>query len=171
MGIAFKAKRRDVDPDAWELMTSELPSPPREGDRDDLLWREFAVQFRWYDKAATRTRICYQLLKVTTLIAGATVTLLAAISAPAALTACVAGVIVIAEGAQQTFQFHSNWISYRGSAELLRQHAFKYVTDVKPYDDPAKRRERLSNVLMMVTTKEKTTWSDTMKQAQGVSPS
>jgi Protein of unknown function (DUF4231) len=171
MRIAFRSRRGEVDPDAWEQLTSELPAPPQDADRDDLLWREFAAQFRWYDRAATRTRTSYQLLKVTTLVAGATVTLLAAISAPAALTACIAAVIVIAEGAQQTFQFHANWISYRGSAELLRQQAFKYVTDVPPYDDPTKRRERLSHSLMMVTTKEKTTWSDTMKQAPGAASS
>ena len=148
-------------------MNSMLPLPPRKEDREDLLWQEFYAQFRWYDRAATRTRLSYQILKTAALAAGATVTLLAAISAPAAVTAAVAAVIVVVEGAQQMFQFHSNWIAYRGSAELLRQQAFLYVADVKPYDDRATRRERLAAALKAVTTKEKTNWSATMKQAPG----
>lgn len=156
-----------ADADDWKKLTSSLPTPPRPEDRTDLLWEEFYAQFRWYDKAATRTRLTYQVLKMAALVAGAAVTLLAAISAPAAVTAGIAAVIVIVEGAQQMFQFHANWISYRGSAELLRQQAFLYVADVKPYADQATRRERLAAVLKTVTTKEKTHWSATMKQAPG----
>ena len=156
-----------ADADDWKRLTSSLPTPPRPEDREDLLWQEFSAQFRWYDKAATRTRLTYQVIKMAALVAGAAVTLLAAISAPAAVTAGVAAVIVIVEGAQQMFQFHSNWISYRGSAELLRQQAFLYVAEVKPYADHATRRDRLAAVLKAITTKEKTHWSATMKQAPG----
>lgn len=151
--------------DAWKRMTSHLPAPPRPEDREDLLWQELDAMFRWYDKAATRMRLTYQILKVAALIAGATVTLLAALSAPSLVTACVGGIIVVVEGAQQVFQFHSNWISYRGSAELLRQQAFLYAARVKPYDDAATRRGRLAEVLVDVTTKEASTWSDSMKRA------
>jgi hypothetical protein len=90
----------------WKRMTGSLPTPPRAQDRDDLLWQELTVQFGWYERTATASRLAYQVLKMTALAAGAAVTVLAAISAPAALTACVAGAIVVMEGAQQMFQFH-----------------------------------------------------------------
>ncbi len=80
------------------------------------------------------------------------------------MTASVAGVIVVVEGAQQIFQLHSNWISYRGSAELLPQHAFLYVASVKPYDQPSTRRARLAAALMDVVTHEKSNWSKVMEQ-------
>ncbi len=148
----------------WKRLNDALPQPPDADDREDLLWQELSAQFAWYDKAATRTRLCYQLLKVVALVAGASVTLLAAISAPAAVTASVAGIIVVVEGAQQIFQFHSNWISYRGSAELLRRHAFLYVASVRPYDEPSTRRTRLASALTEVTTQEKSSWSRIMEQ-------
>jgi hypothetical protein len=153
------------DADAWKRLTGDLPAPPRLEDRQDLLWQELEAMFRWYDKAATRVRLTYQILKITALIAGATVTLLAAISAPPWVTAAVGGLIVVVEGAQQVFQFHSNWISYRGSAELLRQQALLYAAQVKPYDDASTRRGRLAEVLVDVTTKEASTWSESMKRA------
>jgi hypothetical protein len=151
----------------WKRLGNALPQPPVAEDREDLLWQEVSAQFAWYGKAATRTRLWYQGLKVLALVAGASVTLLAAISAPAAVTASVAGVIVVVEGAQQIFQFHSNWISYRGSAELLRRHAFLYVASVKPYDQPSTRRARLAAVLMEVTAEEKSSWSKTMEREPG----
>jgi hypothetical protein len=154
-----------VDTDDWKHLTGSLPQPPRAQDRNDLLWQELTVQLGWYEKAATRSRLAYQILKMTTLVAGATVTVLAAISAPAALTACVAGVIVVVEGAQQLFQFHANWISYRATAETLRRHAFLYVADVSPFDDPATRRDRLAAILQDATMRENAAWTNTMSQA------
>jgi hypothetical protein len=149
----------------WTRLSGQLPQPPRAGDRDDLLWQELTAQFGWYDKAATRSRLAYQVLKLTALAAGAAVTVLAALSAPAALTASLAGVIVVLEGAQQMFQFHPNWISYRGTAETLRHHAFLYVADVSPFDDPATRRDRLAASLQEATMRESAAWADTMRKA------
>jgi hypothetical protein len=153
----------------WKRMSGRLPEPPRDEDRDDLLWQELTAQFGWYDKAATRSRLAYQILKLAALAAGAAVTVLAALSAPAALTASLAGGIVVLEGAQQMFQFHPNWISYRGTAETLRHHAFLYVADVSPFDDPATRRDRLAASLQEATARESATWADTMRKAGSVS--
>jgi hypothetical protein len=58
-------------------------------------------------------------------------------------------------------------ISYRGSAELLRQHAFLYVASVTPYDQPTTRRARLAAALMDVATQEKSNWSKVMDQVPG----
>lgn len=155
----------DRTTEEWKRLGGALPTPPRIEDRDDLLWQELAAQFGWYNRAATRSRLAYQILKTAALISGAAVTLLAAISAPAAVTASVAALIVVMEGAQQLFQFHSNWLSYRGSAETLRQHAFMYVADITPYDDEAARRTQLAMVLKDVTTSENAGWSQAMRQA------
>jgi len=163
------ATRRAATED-WRRMAGSLPAPPRPQDQDDLLWQELTVQFSWYERAATVSRLAYQILKMTALAAGAAVTVLAAISAPAALTACVAGAIVVMEGAQQMFQFHQNWISYRGTAEALRRQAFLYVADATPFDDPATRRGRLAALLNDVTTKEGATWTDTMRQIDAPTP-
>lgn len=154
------------DAQEWKRLTGTLPEPARAADRDDLVWQEMAAVFAWYDKAATRSRLLYQGLKLTALAAGAAVTVLAAISAPAALTAGLAGLVVVVEGAQQLFQFHPNWISYRSTAEALRQQAFLYSADVSPFDDPTTRRELLAVCLRDLTMRENAAWTSTMRQAQ-----
>lgn len=152
-------------PSDWRDLTDSLPHPQDDSEGRDLLWREFEARLRWYDRAASRSRRWYQGLKVLALAAGATVTVLAAAAAPAALTASLAAVGVVAEGVQQVFQLHPNWISYRSTAENLRQHGLSFAAGVAPYDDPSTRRELLSSVLWEVTSKDNTDWSAVMRSA------
>ncbi len=153
------------DATAWQHLAGSLPQPADPGEQHDLLWQELDAQFRWYDRAATRSRLTYQTLKVAALVTGAAVTVLAATGAPAALTAALAASIVVLEGVQQVFQFHSNWIAYRATAETLRQHAFLYAAMVDPYADTQSRRDMLAEFMRDVTTKENTNWTSTMRQA------
>lgn len=150
---------------AWQDLTDSLPQPTDAAERDDLLWQELNALFRWYERAATRTRLSYQTLKVAALIAGAVVTVLAAARAPAVLTAGLAATIVIVEGIQQVFRFHRNWIVYRATAEALRQNAFLYVAGMDPYSDISTRRAKLADVLRDLTSKENASWAATMRQA------
>jgi hypothetical protein len=128
-----------------------------------VVWQELQLTFAWYDRRAKRNRIAYQTVKVTNILLAAAVTVLAAQHAPSWLTATLAAVVVALEGVQQLFQLHANWISYRGSAETLRQEAFAYVARVAPYDT-AQRRTLLANAVRGVTAKERTSWAKTMQQ-------
>ena len=102
---------------------------------------------------ARKNRLAYQLAKVATLLLAAAVTVLAAIGAPAALSASLAAAIVVVEGLQQLFQWHANWIAYRASAETLRRHAFAYAARTPPYDADD-RADRLANALGELTERE-----------------
>jgi hypothetical protein len=143
--------------------TGGLPVPVDPADRGDLLWQELNAQFRWYDRAATRSRYGYQGLRLVTLVVGAAVTVLAAVGAAPVLTASLAAVVVVAEGAQQLFQFHANWIGYRATAERLRQHGLLYAAGAAPYAGPG-RRDALAEVVRDATSKENALWATAMRQ-------
>lgn len=149
------AAHRDAE---WEDLTDSLPRPTDPVAADDLLWREFSTQFRWYDRAASRSRRTYRILEYLALVAGAAVTVLAALSAPAPLTAAVGAMVVVVEGIQKIGQFHANWINYRGTAETMRQHGFAYAAAVAPYNDPDTRRETLLQALREAVAKETASW-------------
>ncbi|MGY1804586.1 DUF4231 domain-containing protein [Blastococcus sp. SYSU D00922] len=138
-----------------------LPEPT---DAGDLVWRELDREFTRYDRQAGRHRVAYLTLRMVVLAVGAAVTVLAAVGASPALTASLAAVVVVAEGAQQLFQLHTRWIAYRLAAETLRRQAFRYVAELAPYDDPATRRARLAAALEEVTTGEHDTWQRSMQQ-------
>lgn len=147
----------------WEKMTGCLP-PPADPDAADLLWREFCIQFRWYDRAATRNRMTYQILKFLAIAAGAAVTVLAALAAPAPLTATIGAAIVVIEGVQQLGQFHANWINYRATAERMRQHGFSYAAGTAPYDNLQTRRDLLAQFVQETIIKESGDWSATARK-------
>jgi hypothetical protein len=159
---------REAEPEpGWQQLAGDLPDPIEEVERGDLLWQQLVAQFRWYNRAATRHRLGYVVLKITALLLGGAVTVLAAVDAPAGLTASLAAGIVAAEGIQQVFQMHANWISYRASAEALRQQAFLYTARVDPYADPATRRSQLADVVRAITTNENTAWTKAMQPGSG----
>lgn len=156
---------RHPDSTEWERLAGELPQPADPAEQADVVWQALCAYFRWYDRIATSTRLSYQVLKVGVLILGAAVTVLAAIRAPSALTAGLAASVVVLEGIQQVFQLQSNWITYRSSAETLRQHAFLYVAKAYPYADTQTRRDQLAEVMRDITAKESSSWIGTMRQA------
>jgi len=166
MGDDHREARSSED-DAWVRLDAELPDAAPDGEQEQLLQQEFTAVFQWYNRQATRARKAYQILRVLVLVVGATVTVLAASSAPAAVTASLAAAVVVLEGLQQVFQFQKNWISYRSSAEGLRFQWFLYAARRSPYDDDRTRVDRLAQVMLEVTTKESVGWGGTMLAKDG----
>jgi hypothetical protein len=128
-----------------------LPTPP---DADPVIWPELARLFHRYDGRARRHRVWYLTLRLVVLVVGVAVTVVAAIDAPPAVTATLAAVVVVAEGAQQLFQLHTRSIAYRTAAETLRRENFLYVAGLTPYDDPATRLGRLAAFVQDLTPGE-----------------
>lgn len=151
---------RRIGDDEWERLGNQLPAPEFE-DPPSLVWRYVAAYFELYSRGATRNRVAYQIGRVATLLLAAAVTVLAAVGAPAALSASLAAAIVVIEGMQQLFQWHQNWISYRASAETLRRHAFAYAARTAPYDGED-RAGRLAAMLTELTERENVDWAGTM---------
>ena len=150
----------------WTELTDQLPEPADEKEREDVIWKAFKAQFGWYHNNATTARYWYVGLRLAAMTAAAAVTVLAASKAPPALTASLAAVIVVAEGAQQLFQFHANWINYRRSAEEMRQHAFLYVASAPPYDR-SDRRDRFVKAMQDLIAAEGVNWSAAVRRAAG----
>ena len=156
----------------WQRLDEALPSLPDPQDESDVVWQHLRAEFAWYHKAATRTRLGYQSMKTVSIAVAATVPVLAAVAAPPAWTASFAAVVVVLEGIQQLFQLHTNFLSYRSSAEAIRQMAYRYAGRVGPYQDAGTRREILAEDLHAVISEEGTRWSSAMRKAPaGPAPS
>jgi hypothetical protein len=146
----------------WKELGDKLPQPTNAD--SDMVWQEVEAFFTWYSRNARTARIKYQTLKVTSLLLAAAVTVLAATDARPVVTACFAAAIVVAEGIQQLFKFHENWLRYRVVTENLREHAFFYVARVAPYDgDVAAAQAKLGALLQTVITDESRQWTAQMK--------
>ncbi|MGH4016754.1 MAG: DUF4231 domain-containing protein [Pseudonocardiaceae bacterium] len=124
----------------------ELHRPPD----GDVTWARLQDQLGWYDRKSIAAQQAYKRVKLVQLTVGATVPVVAALQAPAALTAALASVVVIAEGAQQLYRWHTNWVLYRATAEALRHEKYLYLAAAGPYSTEDRQRilaERLEGLI------------------------
>ncbi|HWM07355.1 MAG TPA: DUF4231 domain-containing protein [Actinophytocola sp.] len=144
---------------------NDLPRLPDPLEETDLVWQHLLARFAWYDRAANRHRLAFQVGKTTSLIVAASVPVVAAASAPAPLTATLAAIVVVLEGLQQLFQVQTHYLNYRSTAELLRETAYMYAARVGPYADPATRRNELADFIRRTVGDEGMRWSAAVQQA------
>jgi len=153
-------------------MTDQLSRSAEEGDGADPTWDRLEDQLGWYDRRSVAAQQAYKRIKLGQLVVGATVPLVAALQAPAAVTAVLAAVVVVAEGAQQLYQWQMNWVLYRATAEALKHEKFLYLAAAGPYST-ADRRRVLAERLEGLVSQEHARWTearqrDTQEPATGV---
>lgn len=90
-------------------------------------------QYDWYDQHAIRARLMYWGIKIVQLVLAASVPVAAGVAAPIGLTGSLGALIVVLEGIQQLFQFHSNWIRYRVTAAALSREINLYTARIADY--------------------------------------
>jgi hypothetical protein len=127
------------------------PSPEAPGAlAHDPTWERLEDQLAWYDRKSTAAQHAYRRLKLLEVMVAASISVVAGISAPAALTASLGGVVVVLEALQHVYGFHDNWILYRSTAEALRHERFLYLAKAGPYAGRERHRvlaERIEGLI------------------------
>ncbi|MEV6341279.1 DUF4231 domain-containing protein [Nocardia vinacea] len=129
-----------------------------DADEADPVWTRLIDQLHWYSTRSHAAQRSYKCVKVGQIAVGAAVPVVAALAVPPAVTAILAAVVVVAEGAQQLFQWHANWILYRSTAESLKHEKFLFVARVGRYGGPD-RREVLAERIEALVSQENTQWT------------
>ncbi|MEV5649177.1 DUF4231 domain-containing protein [Nocardia sp. NPDC052254] len=126
-------------------------------DREDPVLRRLHDQLDWYRHKSRSAQTAYKRVKFGQIAVGAIIPVIAAAGVAGWITATVAAAVVVAEGAQQLFQWHTHWLLYRSAAEELKHEDFLYSIQSGPYagDD---RRMILAERVEAVTNKEHTAW-------------
>src|SRR4030088_2039243 len=103
--------------------------PNSESNKDEILMR-LDDQISWYNKHSGRQRKSFYLLKLVTIVAAATIPVLATILSDALnkiVTSSLGALIVVIEGIEQLFQFQTNWMLYRSACESLKREKYLYL--------------------------------------------
>ena len=160
---------------------SVQPTPPSKTTRDrtdptdelrattltagDPTWERLEDQLGWYDRKSVAAQQAYKRLKVVELVIAAAVPVLAGLQVPAALTATAAALVVIAEGVQQLYQWQTNWVLYRSTAEALKHEKYLYLAAAGPYTTPDRRRV-LAQRLEGLVSQEHAKWTESHQHDQ-----
>lgn len=120
-------------------------------------------QLGWYDTKSQSAQRAYKRVKVAQLIFGATVPVLALTEASSVVTAAVAAFIVVLEGTQQLYQWQTNWVQYRSTAEALKHEKFLYLAHAGPYSKSDRNRILAERVEGLVS-QEHAKWAQAREQ-------
>jgi hypothetical protein len=113
-------------------------------------WERLTDQLDWYDRKSNAAQRAFKRVKVAELIIAAAIPVVAGTSAPATVTAALGGAVVLLEAVQQLYQWQTNWVQYRSTAEALKHEKFLYLAGAGPYATGDKKRllaERLEGLI------------------------
>jgi hypothetical protein len=116
-------------------------------------------QLDWYDRKSVAAQHAYKRVKLSQLIVGAAVPVIAALQVSAAVTATLAAFVVVAEGAQQLYQWQTNWVLYRSTAEALKHEKYLYLAAAGPYSADDRHRV-LAERLEGLVSQEHAKWTE-----------
>ncbi|MGH3840263.1 MAG: DUF4231 domain-containing protein [Pseudonocardiaceae bacterium] len=132
-------------------------------------WERLEDQLGWYDRKSMLAQRAYKRVKLGQLVVGATVPVVAGLEVPAAVTATLAAMVVIAEGAQQLYQWQTNWVLYRSTAESLKHEKYLYLAAAGPYNTDDRHRV-LAERLEGLVSQEHAKWTESRQQEKPHAP-
>jgi hypothetical protein len=129
----------------------------------DPTWERLEDQLAWYDTKSSFAQRAYKQFKVIELVVAAAVPVVAGLRAPALLTAGLAAVVVVLEGIQHIYQWQTNWVLYRSTAEALKHERHLYLAEAGPYAG-ADRHRVLAERLEGLISQEHAKWTEGSRQ-------
>ena len=115
-------------------------------------------QINWYDRKSATSRIWHLRLKIGTLLCAGAIPFSAAIGADAYVGGGLGLLVVIIEGLQQLFQFHDNWVSYRGTCESLKHEKYLFLALAGPYASAESPQRMLAERVEGTVSVENAKW-------------
>jgi Protein of unknown function (DUF4231) len=103
-------------------------------------WDRLETQIKWYGSHARSNKRWYMRIKLVQIVSAAIIPVIAAADLAVWVAGALGALVVVLESVQQLFQFHSNWTSYRSTAEALKHEKYLYVARAGAYataKDPA----------------------------------
>ena len=127
-------------------------------------WARLVDQLDWYDRKSAAAQRAFTRLKVLEIVVAAAIPVVAGMSGPAWLTAALGSTVVVLEAVQQLYQWQTNWVLYRSTAEALKHEKFLFLSSAGPYataDRPRLLAERLEGLI----SQEHARWTQGREQA------
>jgi hypothetical protein len=129
---------------------------------EDPTWDRLEDQISWYDRKSGENQRFYKWLKILEIAVAAALPVVAAVHSAVWVTGGLAAVIVVLEGAQQVYQFHERWITYRSTAEALKHERYLYLAKAGPYAEDDQHRQ-LAERLEGLISQEHAKWTASHK--------
>lgn len=104
-------------------------------------------------------------LKVVEIVVAAAIPVVAGMGGPALLTAALGAAVVVLEAVQQLYQWQTNWVLYRPTAEALKHEKYLFLSCAGPYASPDRLRVLAERVEGLVS-QEHAKWTQGREQTE-----
>ncbi|MDQ2840220.1 MAG: DUF4231 domain-containing protein [Acidobacteriota bacterium] len=154
--------KQDSNPSRTEDAPPQDPSP----NSGQITLNRLEQQIDWYDRRSKLNQILYKSLKTMTLAAAAAIPLLTTSGAVHAnhFAAGLGVLISLLEGIQQLNQYHTNWTSYRTTAEALKHEKYFFLGQAGFYLKSTDPHALLAERIEALVSQENSKWF--LSQAQ-----
>ncbi|HEX2052108.1 MAG TPA: DUF4231 domain-containing protein [Actinomycetota bacterium] len=132
-------------------------------------WARLEDQLGWYDRKSSQNQTSYKRLKLAELAGAASLPLLVTLEIPSLWPGLVGAGVAVLAGVEHLFQFQSNWITYRSTAEALKHERYLYLAGAGPYDRPD-RHKVLAEKLEGLISQEHAKWTESNRRERDSSP-
>jgi hypothetical protein len=143
---------------------------PESAANNDQTLERLDNQIRWYNIHSGRQRRSFYSPTIVTVVAAATIPLLAAILPDGHLnkiaTSSLAALIVVVEGIQPLFQLQTNWTLYRSTCESLKREKYLYLGEAGPYAAAQNPHSLLAERVEALISKELAGWTSSQQASQ-----
>jgi hypothetical protein len=130
---------------------------------DDPTLERLEDQIHWYDHKSSQQKRYFNILKIVTIVAAATIPFLTTLPMEAKLsqtiTSALGATIVVIEGIQQLYQLQTNWILYRSTCESLRHEKYLFLGRAGPYAAAQDAHSLLAERIESLVSQEHAKWA------------
>jgi hypothetical protein len=126
-------------------------------------WTRLEDQLEWYDRKSISAQQAFKRLKVLEIVVAAAIPVVAGVSGSAVVTAALGSTVVILEAVQQLYQWQTNWVLYRSTAEALKHEKFLFLSSAAHYANPD-RLTVLAERLEGLISQEHAKWTQGRQQ-------
>jgi len=123
----------------------------------------------WYEREAMRKNRAHKTLRVASILAAASIPVLAAASAQPVFGAFLGGGVVALEAIQELFQFQRNYVTFATTKEALKRERALYLASAGPYRQSNTREpdRLLAERIEALVATETAGWADIQLSDKG----
>ncbi len=143
----------------------DLPQPSLKDEAERVAWQMLLKRFAWYSRQATITGAGYLAARIGESTLAAAITVTGGLGLSSWVSAALGAAILLIESVLQLMQLHNNYISYRITAEALRNEAWLFATPAGDYVAVEGRGQRLADRVRAMSLQENAAWASAMRQA------
>jgi len=137
---------------------SSAPGPDDEAIRRAEIIRRLQEQIDWYEREARRNNWGHKTCKIVSISTAAAIAVLASAASDPRVVAALAALLVVAQGAQEVFQFQANWVTFGRTKEVLKREQALYRAKAGPYQRTDHPDRLLAERTEAVAALELDTW-------------